>query len=99
MAKNRRNHFSTAKTAREVLVSALQRRAITLTQDKQHTLGIWAPAKKRHGTGAMKALCRDCGAMVIVTPQMTGVLGGHKTAPGIKGDALFEMCSLQGELM
>ncbi len=79
-------------TQKEILLGALQRRAETLTTEKQHFLGLWEAAKKKHGIGAMKCLCLNCGLQVIISPQLPGALPQRRTAPGMKGEALFETC-------
>ena len=99
MTKRSKYKYQTSR--KDMLLGALQQRADALTGEKHHLLGLWEAAKKKHGVGAQKALCVHCGAQVIISPQLPGALPHRKTAPGMKGEALFEQCSapLLGELV
>ena len=83
-------------TPEDVLV-ALQARAVELSEQQQHSLGEWQPAKKKWGKGAKQAWCPSCAGVVIVLPyggEAHVGKGGRsmRDMPAIIGDAVFEKC-------
>ena len=67
-------------------------RAGEIAQRQGHALHGWQQAKRKHGTGAMRALCQVCGMDVIIMPQ---VRYGKAEAAAIKGNVLFDKCVRQ----
>jgi hypothetical protein len=68
---------------------ALQNRADTLADEKGHQLGIWYPAKRKHGANAMRVTCTQCGLGLTILPRY---YHGRTQVPAMKGDALFQEC-------
>lgn len=81
------------------LVRMLQWRAEERCEGLGHKLGYWSPAKrKKHGVGSMQATCLKCGAVVFVAPYMV-YSREYPQVPGIKGDLLFQLCHVEGDLL
>ena len=76
-------------TDTQQIIQALQGRAVEISTQQGHTLNGWQQAKRKHGIGAMHALCQVCGMGVIIMPN---VRYGNTEVAAIKGDVLFEKC-------
>ena len=74
------------------IVQSLQARSVGIATQHGHALNGWQQAKRKHGIGAMRALCQVCGMGVIVTPK---VRYGNADVAAIKGDVLFDNCIRQ----
>ena len=74
------------------ITMALQERSVDITTQRGHSLHGWQQAKRKHGAGAMKALCQVCGMGVIIMPR---VRYGNTDVAAMKGDALFDTCVKQ----
>lgn len=99
MSKHHKNRYTLDST----VLWALQNRATARTFDHGHLLGVWSPAKKKYGVGAMKCACSICGKEVIVAPMVHGLVRsksqGAMGVPAMKGEALFESCELVEKLL
>jgi hypothetical protein len=73
----------------EYTLTALQVRATERAEDLGHHLGQWMSAKRKHGPGSMRVLCRTCGMMVMIMPRHQH---GKGIVPAMKGEALFDKC-------
>ena len=91
-----RNRWSAYQTQTRLTQIALQEQAVEKTGHLKHTLGLWSAAKrKKHGTDAMMALCTQCGKPVFIMPRHWHSLKLQQV-PAMKGEALFELCYLDG---
>lgn len=98
MSKRKHQHGRRQAPLTEDLVQVLQWRAEERCEGLGHLLGYWSHAKrKKHGVGSMQATCLKCGAVVFVSPYMV-YSREHPQVPGIKGDLLFQLCHVEGDL-
>lgn len=91
-AKKKRG-WSQYQQENERTLAALQVRASTLCSDLGHMLGVWGPAKKKHGFHSMKCLCLNCGEQVVIIPRHYFDVK-HPQVPALKGDILFQCCTI-----
>ena len=82
---------SSMNTQTERTLALLQTRAMILTRVKGHLLGMWTPAKKKYGVGAMRTLCLHCGMGLMILPRMPYKRG---ELPAIQGEVLFDRCTV-----
>ncbi len=95
----RRHHKAQSRAVQTTaLVHTLQAKAQEKSDALGHELGLWQPAKKKHGAGAMKALCSKCGEVAFIMPYLC-LSKEHPQVPGIKGPVLFEPCAIPAELL
>ena len=93
-----RGTYSEYALRNESVVQALKLRATDRVKPLGHTLGLWSPAKRKHGVSAMKALCTTCGEQVVVMPQHCHNTV-HLCVPAMSGDVLFQLCYREGRLV
>ena len=75
------------------ITQSLQERAVEISTQHGHALNGWQQAKRKHGAGAMRALCQVCGMGVIIMPKMR--YGKTDEVAAMKGEGLFDMCVRQ----
>ena len=96
--KHRQRTYSDYQRENEAVLATLKRRAIDRVDPLGHTLGLWSPAKRKHGISAMKALCVTCGEQVIIMPRHCHDKD-HQCVPAMTGDVLFQLCYKEGRLV
>lgn len=100
MAKGHRNKqaakFRSWQEQMALTLPALQTRAMDVAEGKGHLLGQWYAAKKKHGIGAQRTICVSCGLGVTILPRMWW---GKMEVPAMRGDALFQPCAVDGEVV
>ena len=96
--KHRQRTYSEYQQQNDAVVTTLKTRAQDRVSPLGHTLGVWSPAKRKHGVSAMKALCTRCGEQVIVIPRHCHSKE-HPCVPAMSGDVLFQLCYQEGRLL
>lgn len=78
-----------------VVLPILQARAEERGTERGHVFGVWQPAKKRFGKGAVKTLCETCGMQAVAMPygEASSKVKLTRENPGILGEALVEGCA------
>ena len=94
----KKGRWSQYQENNQTVLEALKERAEEKTTYLGHHLGIWSPAKRKHGVNAMKALCAQCGEHVIVMPRHCHSKA-HQQVPAMKGDLLFQLCCVEGTVV
>ena len=91
-------NFSKYQAENQSVLESLKLRATDRCTPLGHELGIWSPAKRKHGQNAVKALCKKCGEQVILLPRHCHSREHHQV-PAMKGDVLFQLCYQEGRLL
>ena len=98
VGKKRHRSYTAYQEQNESVLLSLKLRAIDRVEPLGHTLGLWSPAKRKHGVSALKSLCLTCGEQVIIIPQHCHD-NVHLCVPAMSGDVLFQLCYREGRLL
>src|SRR5438874_13234754 len=74
-----------------MILSALEITAIRRSAMQGHRLGPWTGAKRKFGSGAMKAICMACGKQALLSHNGYARAKNKSVqhVPGIRGEDVF----------
>lgn len=92
--KKRKDHQDSGQAHAEAVLGLLQSRAVQVSIQRSHLLGVWHSTKRQWGKGSKAATCVKCRKEAVILPG--GVTAGVKKhlqyQPTIGGAALHQDC-------